>query len=120
MATRIYSAGQLNQRVQLQARSAGENAMREQTGAWANIGSELFAKAEPLGGKEVVAGGAQQQVADYRFVIRYRDGVSPSMRLVWKRTAGDLPFDIISAEPVDGGIEWLEILAVHGARDGRD
>lgn len=116
MPTRIYSAGQLNQQVQLQQRQAATNGLREAVGAWVDMGSPAWAQVTFLAGREQLAAGAAQQTADARFVLRYRAGVTPSMRLVHKGR----PFDIVSAEPVDGGIEWLEILAVHGVRDGRD
>lgn len=116
MAIRIYSAGQLNQRVQLQQRGAGDDALRESNGAWVNVGAEVWAKVEPLTGREGLAAGALQQTVDTRFILRHRGDVTPDMRVVWKGRA----YDVISAEPVDGGIEWLEIMAVHGVRDGRD
>lgn len=116
MATRIYSAGQLNQRVQLQQRAAAENNLGEAAGAWADVGGPLWAKVEPLSGREFLAAGALQQPVDTRFVIRHRPGVTPSLRLVWKSQ----PYDIVSALPVDGGIEWIEIMATAGVRDGRD
>lgn len=115
MATRIYSAGQLNQRVQLQARTEAENALGEAAGAWVSVGAPVWAKVEPLSGREFLAAGAMQQPVDTRFVIRFRGGITPSMRVVWKGQ----PYDISSALPVDGGIEWIEIMATSGVRDGR-
>lgn len=116
MSARIYSAGQLNQRVQLQQRGAGTSGLREANGSWVNDGPEVWAQVTFLAGREAIANGAAVQTADARIVIRYRDGVTPSKRLLHKGR----PFDIVSADPVGGGIEWIEILAVHGVRDGRD
>lgn len=116
MATRIYSAGQLNQRVQLQQRDGTENGLGEATGAWVNVGTPVWAQVEPLAGREFLAAGAMQQPVDTRFVIRGRPGVTASMRVVWKGQ----PYDISSALPVDGGSEWIEIMATSGVRDGRD
>lgn len=115
MATRIYSAGQLNQRVQLQQRAAAENVLGEPEGAWVNLGAPIWAKVEPLAGRELLAAGAMQQPVDTRFVIRWRAGVTPSLRLEWRGQ----PYDISSALPVDGGTEWIEIMATSGVRDGR-
>ncbi len=116
MATRIYSAGQLNQRVQLQQRAAAHNNLGEAAGGWADFGGPLWAKVEPLSGREFLAAGALQQPVDTRFVIRHRAGVTPSLRLAWKGQA----YDIVSALPIDGGVEWIEIMATAGVRDGRD
>ena len=98
MATRIYSAGQLNQRVQLQQRAGTADGLGEAAAAWVNVGTPLWAKVEPLTGREYLAAGALQQAVDTRFVIRHRAGVTPSMRLVWQGR----PYDIVSAEPTDG------------------
>jgi len=116
VATRIpYSAGQLNQRVQLQAQDTTRNGLGEVSGAWVNQGTPVWAKAEPLSGQERLAAGALQQTMDTRFLIRHRAGVTPSLRLLWQGVA----YDIVSAVPLDGGTEWIEIMAVTGARDGR-
>lgn len=116
MAPRIYSAGQLNQRVQLQQRSAAVDGLGESTGAWADLGGPVWAKVEPLSGRDYLAAGALQQPVDTRIVIRWRAGVTLSLRLVWQGQ----PYEIISALPVDGGREWIEIMAVSGVRNGRD
>lgn len=117
MATRIYTAGQLNQRIQLQQRAAAVNGLGEASGAWADLGTPLWAKAEPLTGRDYLAAGAMQQPVDTRFVIRsLAGGVTPSLRLVWQGQ----PYDINSALPVDGGIEWIEIMATSGVKDGRN
>jgi SPP1 family predicted phage head-tail adaptor len=115
MPTRIYSAGELNQRVQLQQRAAGENSLGERSGAWLDFGGRLWAKAEPFTGREFLAAGAEQRTTDTRFVIRYRAGVTAALRLLWN----DQPYEIVSAVAVDGGTEWIEIMATTGARDGR-
>ena len=117
MATRIYTAGQLNQRIQLQQRSAAVDRLDESTGTWLDVGTPIWAKVEPLSGRDYLAAGALQQPVDTRFVIRWRSAtvITPSQRLIW---AGQ-PYDIISALPVDGGREWIQIMAVTGVRDGR-
>lgn len=120
MATRIYSAGQLDQRVKFQVRAAGTNGLREATGAWADEGSAVWAKVEPLTGRDFLAAGAMQNAVSTRFVIRHRPGVcgNAALRLVWLKTGE--AFEIISALPVDGRAEFIEIMATHGVRDGRD
>lgn len=117
MATRIYSAGQLDKRVQFQQRGNQANGLGESIAAWVDLGTPVWAKVEPLSGRDFLAAGAMQQSVDTRFVLRYRAQFEdPSLRLMWRGK----PYDIVSAIPVDGGTEWLEIMAVSGVRDGRD
>ena len=114
MPLRIYSAGQLNQLVQLQARAEGRNALNERVGAWVDEGQPIFAALEYLRGQERLAAGALQQTLDAIFVVRFRTSITPDKRLVHKGQ----PYDIIAAVPIQGG-EFLEISAVNGVRDGR-
>lgn len=120
MGIRIYSAGQLDQRVQFQQRAAGTNGLREANGAWAALWSPVWAKVEPLTGRDFLAAGALQHAVTTRFVIRHRAGIvnNEALRLVWLKTGE--PFEIVSALPVDGGTEWIEIMATTGVRDGRN
>lgn len=115
----MYSAGQLDQRIKFQQRSAAADVLHEVVGAWVDVGSPLWAKVEPLTGRDGLAAGAMRNVVTTRFVIRYRPGVvgNEQLRLVWLKTGE--PFEIVSALPVDGSTEWIEIMAAHGVRDGR-
>lgn len=116
MATlRIYTAGQLNQQIQLQERAVGDNALGEASGGWVNRGQPIWAAVAPLRGAERLAAGGLQQTLDVIAIIRHRPGISASLRFLWR---GE-PYDILAAVPVDGGLEWIELSAVTGARDGR-
>lgn len=116
MATRIYSAGQLDKRVQFQQRGAMTNGLGEKVDGWVDLLTTVWAKVEPLSGRDFLAAGAMQQSVDTRFVVRYRAAFEDaSLRLVWRGT----PYAIVSAIPVDGGTEWLEIMATSGVRDAR-
>lgn len=110
----IYTQGQLNQLVQLQARADGRNALNERTGAWTDEGQPIYAAVTHVRGQEHLAAGALQQTLDAIFVVRYRASITADKRLVHKGQ----PYDIIAAVPIQGG-EYLEISAVTGARDGR-
>lgn len=116
MATqRIYTSGQLNQQIQLQERAVGANGLGEATGAWVARGQPIWAAVWPLRGAERLAAGGLQQTLDVIAVIRYRPGITASLRFLWR---GE-PYDILAAVPVDGGQEWIELSAITGARDGR-
>lgn len=109
------SAGQLNQRIQIQAQVEAENGLGEKVGAWVDDGAPIWAAARPLRGTKRLEAGALQQAVDTVFYVRFRAGISSANRLLWNGRA----YDIVSAEPVDGGRVWIEIQAVTGVRDGR-
>lgn len=121
MATRIYTAGQLDQRVQFQQRAAGESDLNERTGPWQDVGDPVWAAVLPIRGAEALAAGGQQQTMDTLIVVRHTSArpaasiQSEELRVVWRGQ----PFDVVAAVPVDGGLEWIEIQALKGARDGR-
>ncbi|MDY0748507.1 phage head closure protein [Paucibacter sp. R3-3] len=123
MATRIYSAGQLNQRVQFQVRAEGANELDEPTGGWINDGDPVWASMQPLRGSERLQAAAIQQTMDTVIAVRYSSArpaeaiIARGLRLIWLRPG--TPFDIGSAIAVDGGLDWIEILATSGMRDGR-
>lgn len=109
------TAGNLRERITLQTRAAGQDELGRPAGAWADSVT-VWAKAEPLTGREFFAAGQLQSVASVRFVIRHRAGVTDSMRVVWR---GE-PYEI-TAPPIDtdGAREQLELMCSHGIRDGR-
>nr|WP_297526954.1 phage head closure protein [uncultured Roseateles sp.] len=121
MAQRIYSAGQLNQRVQFEVRGAAEDSLGEVDGAWVSDGTPVWAKVEPLRGDERVQAGALQQPVDTLIIVRFSqartdlDIMQRGLRLRWKgRVLG-----ISTALPVDGGRDWIEIYASTAAADVR-
>lgn len=106
-------AGLLNQRITLQTRQAGQNALGESVGPWVDVAT-VWAQAQPLRGREWFASGQMQQSTDVRFRIRWREGVTQSMRVLWR---GE-PHSIDGVIDVDGGRHTLELMATKGIRDG--
>lgn len=121
MATRIYSAGELDQKVQFQRRAEGRNGMNEKVGAWVNDGDERFAKVEVISASEVAAAGSGQARMRATVVIRFSASRTSAqikaqgLRLVWKGRA----LDIQGAEEVGGKREWIAVDVIEGVRDGR-
>lgn len=109
------AAGDLRERITFQQRAAGQDSLGAPNGAWADVVT-LSAKAEPLSGREYFAAGQMQASIDVRFTIRYRTGLSETMRVVWR---GE-PYEIVSP-PIntDGARDVLEIMCTKGIRDGR-
>ena len=106
----------LTERIRIEARATADNSLGEEVGAWEpiHVGS-LWAKAEPIRSRELVAADQIQSAGDTRFTIRFRDGVLPSMRVVWRGK----PYDIIG-EPIDieARRQWLEMTCTTGLRSG--
>lgn len=108
------AAGQLDQRITLQQRAAGQDSRGQESTTWSDVAT-VWASAQPLRGREFFAAAQVQAEATVRFRIRYRDGVVPTMRVLWRSQ----PYDINSVIDVDGGKHTLELMCLEGGRDGR-
>ena len=114
MVVRTVAAGDLQHRVTLQQRVAGVNALGQASTSWANV-FEVWAAVEPLRGREFFAAGQGQAEVTTRITIRYRAGVVPSMRAVWRGQ----PYDIQSVIEPLGQKQILELMCLQGVADGR-
>lgn len=75
-------AGQLDQRVTLQALSGAVDELGQPLpDTWAYVCS-VWAAVEPLQGREYIAAGAMQSEVSARIRIRYRPGIVPTMRVI--------------------------------------
>jgi SPP1 family predicted phage head-tail adaptor len=112
----MISAGIFDQRIQLQTRAPGTNALGERTGAWQTVAT-VWAAVEPVRSRETVAlGGTAVALHDVKFTIRYRADVTGAWRILWRNR----PYEI-QGDPVDvaAARDRLELLATAGVRDGR-
>lgn len=107
-------AGRLNQRVTLQQRAAGVDALGQELTTWSDVAT-VWAEVQPLRGREYFAAGQLQSAVDVRVRIRWRAGVVPAMRVVWR---GE-PMEIVSVIEPDAAKVSLELMCVSGVRDGR-
>lgn len=108
-------SGALDQRLTLQQRVAGANALGEASGAWVDVAT-VWGSAQPLRSRELFAAGQAQSITDVRFAIRWRADVQSTWRVVWR---GE-PHDIVGAPiDVDGRRRTLELMCTTGLRDGR-
>lgn len=111
----MLSAGELTERVTLQQKGAQTlDALGTNTAAWSDVAT-MWAKAEPIRGKEYFAAAQMQATTDVRFTIRYRSGVLSTMRVLWRGDYHDIQ-DVINP---NGRRESLELMTVKGTRDGR-
>jgi SPP1 family predicted phage head-tail adaptor len=109
------AAGDLRERITFQQRAPGVDVLGRPSGAWGDYAT-VWAKAEPLRGREFFAAGQMQTSTDVRFVIRYRTDITNTMRIMWRSE----PYEI-TAPPIDtdGAREQLELMCAQGIRDGR-
>lgn len=111
----IISAGRLDQRVQLQRRTAGVDERGQATLAWATYATE-WAEVAPVRGRDFVRAAQPQATFDCTVLLRYRADVLATDRVLW----GSQPLEIVG-EPVNvrGAGVALELMCTHGVRDGR-
>jgi len=122
MGRLMIDPGELTQRITLQVRASGQDALGQANGAWGNVPTDPTVWAKPgfVTARDIAAdiAAAGQQIAtlDAKWFIRYRADVLPSWRVLWNSQ----PFELVGRPiNVDGMNEWLQLLCVAGVRDGR-
>lgn len=111
----ILRTGDLRQQVSIQRRAGLQDSVGQAAEQWQTVFPKIWAAAEPIRGREYFAAGEQQAPVDVRFRIRYREGIEPAMRVVWR----DKPYDIQAAIDIGGERVQLELMCVTGVDDGR-
>lgn len=114
MGVATPAAGSLDQRITLQQRVAGVGTLGQAAQSWTPV-AEVWARAEPLRGREYFAAGQTQSEVTVRFTIRYRSGVTSGMRVVWRGQA----YDIASVIEPQGARQVLELMCATGSGNGR-
>lgn len=109
--------GRFDQRVTFQERTSSTNDFGEDVPTWSDVaGMPVWARVEPLRGREFFQAGQMQASAEVRITVRHRAGLDERMRIVWR----GVPHEIV-APPIDvGGRQIdLEFMCATGIRDGR-
>jgi SPP1 family predicted phage head-tail adaptor len=86
------SSGEMRQRISIQKKVVGRDSFGAEAITWSQL-AEVWATAEPLRGQEYLEARRLQSDLDIRFRIRFREGIVPSMRVVYNGRT----FDIVSA-----------------------
>lgn len=107
------NSGDLTERIAIQRRAAGKSALGQSSGSWVTY-LTCWASAEPLRGREYFAAGQTQSDVDVRFRVRWREGLLPTDRVMWR----NVPHDIVSIIEPKAGREALELMCRSGP-DGR-
>lgn len=106
-------AGKFDQRVTIQSKAVTRNDIGDEVVAWVAV-AEVWARVEPLRGREWFAAAQNQSAVEYRVTIRYRAGITRDMRVMWR---GD-PLDVVSVIDVNAQRENLELMCMSGVRNG--
>lgn len=110
-------AGKLRHRIEIQHKVVPRDPSTLEFGepAWVTF-AKPWADVTPLSARDLLAAQSAQSEATARMKIRYRPGVLPTMRIVYR---GEV-YSIEGAplEDADSGLEYLTILVSKGVKDG--
>ncbi|WP_028698202.1 MULTISPECIES: phage head closure protein [Pseudomonas putida group] len=84
--------------------------------AWVAKWPKCPARVEPLSARDLVAAKAAQSEATARMVIRYRPGVLPTMRIIYRGQVYSIEGPPL--EDPNSGLEYLTLLVSKGVKDG--
>ena len=111
-------AGRLRHRIDIQELVPVRNPATGEFGepGWVTRWPKCPASVEDLSARDFIAAKAGQAEATSRMVIRYRAGVLPTMRIIYREEV----YSIVGpplADP-DSGLDYLTILTSKGVKDG--
>lgn len=110
-------AGDLRHRIELQHKVTPRDPESGEYGEpeWQKLLS-VWAKVSPLSARDLIAAQAAKSEATARMVIRFRSGILPTMRIVYRGEVYS-----IEGPPLEddkSGQEYLTILVSKGVKDG--
>lgn len=111
-------AGKLRHRIDIEEMTILRDPMTGDYGEpqWVARWRKCPARVEPLSARDLVAAQAAQSETTARMVIRYRPGVLPTMRIVYRNEVYSIEGPPL-ADP-NSGLEYLTILVSKGVKDG--
>jgi SPP1 family predicted phage head-tail adaptor len=112
----MIEAGRLRHRINIQALTVTQDATTgEITESWSDLHTSVPAAVEPLSVKEFMSAQSVQSEITTRIVIRYRAGLTPDMRIVYKSKIYN-PAGFLT--DMESGIEYITIPCSEGVNDG--
>lgn len=100
-----FRVGAMRERVNLQTSTSTMDDAGQPIRTWATTYENEPAQRVPLRGAESLRGGQVEAGVDEVFIIRFRDSVTPQMRLVHDGRN----YGIVYAEPVEGGRRYMAL-----------
>ena len=79
----VLDPGRLRERVTIQQATESRNSLGEVTQTWSTF-VERWASVEGLSGREVLLSGQQQTEVTHRVRMRYVEGMTQQMRILWR------------------------------------
>lgn len=98
--------GRLNRRITIQGKTVTRDAYGGESISWTDVAT-VWAAVLPIRGREYVAIREAGAELTTRFVIRYRQGVTPAMRVVH----GGANYDIEQVIDTEDGHRFIELMA---------
>lgn len=98
----------LDHRITVQSKSVTRAANGEEIITWGTFAT-LWAKVEPIRGREFFAAAQSQSAIDYRVTVHYRTDINRTMRIIFGTQTleiGSEPINVKSAN------RWLELMCV--------
>lgn len=108
-------AGKLRHRVTIQRPAQSRDSSGDVRVSWLDVAT-VWAAVEPLSVREFIAGQSMQSQVTARITVRYRDGLSADMRILFRDRIYN-PQGWLS-DP-DSGLEYLTAPCTEGTNDGR-
>jgi SPP1 family predicted phage head-tail adaptor len=109
-------SARLNKRVTIQKAGAGQDALGQPVKGWTNLvtagDGKVWAEVKDVNGRQYVAAQAGQNAVQTQITIRSREGVLPTMRVLY----GSNIYDIEAVLEADS--RTLALMCVKGANDG--
>lgn len=115
MAVKRVNFGEFRERVTLQYRQGGQDVLGQVRQSWATLAT-VWAKVTPIRGREYFAASQMQAPIDVRILIRWREDVEPTMRVMW----GGKYFEVTSVIDTDARRSVIELMCVSAVRDARE
>lgn len=110
-------AGELRHRVDFQRPALVQDSTTgELVAGWETVWEKVPASFKPFSARSLFAAQAAQSEASARVVIRYRAGVEPAMRIIFRGQPYVMKGPAL-ADP-DSGLEYLSIVVATGVRNG--
>ena len=106
-------AGNLNRRITLQQRSAGQDALGQPVGTWADVAT-LWASVRHLSGLQALKASADVSEVQASIRLRYRTDITAGMRAV----LGTTVYDIKAVLPDEARRQHVDLTCTTGANQG--
>lgn len=111
---KTFDPGLLRHRVEIQAQVTTEDSSGEVVQSWSSVAT-VWACIQPMSARETIMGQAMSSDVTTRIIMRYRDDVTASMRILHRGRE----FNIrgVIPDPVSG-LEWLTLPCSQGPSPG--